>query len=76
MPRLRALRHAILLPQGDATLFAWGLLLCAAYYACGLLGLSTPQIGNNVSLIWPPAGLAFAALLRLGPRLWPAVALA
>ncbi|TXC65967.1 hypothetical protein FSC37_08445 [Piscinibacter aquaticus] len=26
-------------------------------------------------LVWPPAGLAFAALLRFGPRLWPAVAI-
>ncbi len=76
MPRLRTLRHAVLLPQGDAAAFGWALLLCASYYASGLLGLAAPQIGQNVTLIWPPAGLAFAALLRLGPRLWPAVAVA
>ncbi len=76
MTRLRTLRHALLLPQGDASALGWALLLCVGYYASGLLGLATPQVGQNVSLIWPPAGLAFAALLRLGPRLWPAVAVA
>jgi len=76
MLRLSSLRHAITLPQRDSMVLAWAVLLCAAYYASGLLGLATPQVGRNVSLIWPPAGLAFAALLRLGPRLWPAVALA
>ena len=40
----------------------------AAYYASGMFGLATPQIGAHVSLIWPAAGLAFAALVRLGPR--------
>ncbi|MGD9834939.1 MAG: MASE1 domain-containing protein, partial [Piscinibacter sp.] len=75
MTTLRALRRAALLPHGDATLLVWGLVLCAAYYATGLLGLAAPQLGEQVSLIWPPAGLAFAAMLRLGPRLWPAVAL-
>lgn len=75
MPTLRALRRAALLPHGDATLLVWGVVLCAAYYATGLVGLAAPQIGEQVSLIWPPAGLAFAALIRLGPRLWPAVAL-
>ncbi len=76
MPTLRALRRAALLPHGDVTVLVWGAVLCAGYYATGLLGLALPQIGEQVSLIWPPAGLAFAALLRLGPRLWPAVAIA
>ena len=75
MTTLRALRRATLLPGGDASVLVWALLLCAAYYATGLLGLAAPQLGEQVSLIWPPAGLAFAAMLRLGPRLWPAVAL-
>ncbi|WP_298824806.1 GGDEF domain-containing phosphodiesterase [uncultured Piscinibacter sp.] len=62
-------------PRPDASLLVWGMVLAAAYYATGLAGLASPQIGNQVSLIWAPAGLAFAALVRLGPRLWPAVVL-
>lgn len=45
------------------------------YYASGMFGLATPQIGAHVSLIWPAAGLAFAALVRLRPGMWPAVML-
>lgn len=75
MTALRALRRAALLAPGDATLALWGMVLCAAYVITGLFGLATPQIGEQVSLVWPPAGLAFAAMVRLGPRLWPAVAL-
>jgi diguanylate cyclase (GGDEF)-like protein/PAS domain S-box-containing protein len=71
--RLRPLAEAP--PWGVAAWLVWGLLLAAAYYASGMLGLAMPQIGQQVSLIWPPAGLAFAALVRLGPRLWPAVLL-
>ena len=75
MTSLQALRRAALLAPGDATLALWGTVLCAAYVITGLFGLATPQIGEQVSLVWPPAGLAFAALVRFGPRLWPAVAL-
>jgi signal transduction histidine kinase len=39
------------------------------------LGLQVATVGHSVTLVWPPTGLALAALL-LGPRsLWPAVAL-
>lgn len=76
MSRLRALRHAMPLPPGAGAAFGWAALLFLACCAGGLLGLATLQLGRNAALIWPPAGLAFAALLRLGPRLWPVVALA
>lgn len=71
--RLRPLAGAP--PWGGAAWLVGALVLAAAYYASGVLGLSMPQIGEHVSLIWPPAGLAFAALVRLGPGLWPAVVL-
>lgn len=50
---------------------ALGLLL--AYGAAGLLSLSAPQVGEQISLIWAPAGIALAMLIRFGPGLWPAV---
>lgn len=75
MPSLGLPRPVDAAPRPDAPTLVWGLLLAAAYYAAGLAGLATPQIGDQVSLIWAPAGLAFAAMVRLGPRLWPAVVL-
>ena len=47
------------------------LLLASSYAGLGFLCLSHPFAGTHISLIWAPAGLAFAALLRWGPRLCP-----
>ena len=49
--------------------------LAAVYYAAARLGLYFASIGQSVSLVWPPSGIAFAALALLGPRYWPGVAL-
>jgi PAS domain S-box-containing protein len=48
-------------------------LLAAVYYAAARLGLAYASIGHSVSLIWPPTGIAFAALTLLGYRYWPGV---
>ena len=48
-------------------------LLLVAYYLTGRVGLAAPQFGANVTLIWPPAGIALAALLRFGLGVWPGV---
>jgi diguanylate cyclase (GGDEF)-like protein/PAS domain S-box-containing protein len=56
----------------------WALRVCVvvlAYYLTGRLGLALPYIGSHISLIWPPAGIALAALLRWGPGMAPGVAL-
>ena len=45
----------------------------AAYYLGGRAGLALPQFGDHVTLIWPPAGIALAGLLRFGPGVWPGV---
>ncbi len=50
-------------------------LLAALYYLAAELGLSLSVVGESVSLIWPPTGLALAALLLFGRHLWPGVAL-
>lgn len=47
------------------------LLLAGGYAGLGFLCLSHPFAGTHISLIWAPAGLAFAALLRWGPWLCP-----
>jgi diguanylate cyclase (GGDEF)-like protein/PAS domain S-box-containing protein len=58
--------------------FVWGLNclgLALAYAAAGRLALAYPQLGAPISALWPPSGIALAALLRLSPSLWPGVLL-
>ncbi len=50
-------------------------VLAAVYFAAGTLGLSMAIMHGSVSLVWPPTGIALGALLLLGFRLWPGVAL-
>ncbi|HSO31411.1 MAG TPA: MASE1 domain-containing protein, partial [Labilithrix sp.] len=49
------------------------LVLALAYYLFARLGLRLAYVGSSVTLIWPPTGIAIAALLRLGPRCWPGI---
>ncbi len=51
------------------------LTLAALYFAAGKLGLLFSVGSMHVSLVWPPSGVALAALLLHGVRLWPGVAL-
>jgi integral membrane sensor domain MASE1 len=50
-------------------------LLAAGYYLAGLLGLSLAFLHPSASPVWPPSGIALAALLLYGRRLWPGVLL-
>jgi serine phosphatase RsbU (regulator of sigma subunit)/integral membrane sensor domain MASE1/anti-sigma regulatory factor (Ser/Thr protein kinase) len=45
------------------------------YIASGKLGLDLAFESHSVTAIWPPTGIALAALILGGYRLWPAVAL-
>ncbi len=51
------------------------LILCG-YLATALPSLNLQLTGATITLIWLPAGVALAALIRFGPGYWPAVALA
>lgn len=55
------------------------LSLCAAvslvYYLSGRLGLSLAFEQVGVSPVWPPTGIAIAAVLILGFRIWPGIML-
>jgi anti-anti-sigma factor len=46
-----------------------------AYAASGKLGLHFAHASTTVTAIWPPTGIALAALVLGGYRLWPGVAL-
>ena len=49
------------------------LALAALYFIAGKFGLSLAIIHPSASMVWPPSGLAFAAVLLWGYRLWPGV---
>ncbi|GAA3385634.1 MASE1 domain-containing protein [Streptomyces racemochromogenes] len=51
--------------------------VAAAYYLSGRLGLLCQVVveGSVVTPLWPPTGIALAALLWFGPRVWPGIAL-
>lgn len=48
----------------------------AAYLLGGKIGLMVPFTSGNVSAVWPAAGVAMAALLLVGYRVWPSIAAA
>jgi len=50
-----------------------GLVVFVAYVATGRLGLGLASVNPLASAIWPPTGIAIAALLLSGSRFWPAV---
>jgi len=47
--------------------------LTAAYLLTARLGLSFDPVAGFATLVWPPSGIALAALLIFGPRLWPGI---
>ncbi|MDX2426911.1 MAG: diguanylate cyclase [Cycloclasticus sp.] len=52
--------------------FWWkGPMLAVIYFLVAKLGLTFTVVTNNITLIWPPSGLALFALLVLGLRFWP-----
>jgi signal transduction histidine kinase len=47
--------------------------LAAVYIASARLGLMLDAVAGFATLVWPPTGIALAALLLLGYRVWPGV---
>src|SRR5688572_2392222 len=47
--------------------------LAAIYYFAARLGLRFAYINSSVTTIWPPAGIALAAFVLYGYRVWPAI---
>ena len=48
-------------------------VVAAIYYGAAKLGLSLAFINDSVSPVWPPTGVAIAAVLLFGYRIWPAI---
>jgi len=69
-------------PSNDSLRYRSSLVLLAqiaaialSYFALAKVGLSLAIIHTNVSPVWPPTGLAIAAVVILGYRVWPGILL-
>lgn len=50
------------------------LAVAALYYATARLGLLQQLVRGQVTPLWPPTGIAVAAMLLFGVRVWPGIA--
>ncbi len=50
------------------------IILAAGYTLTGIVGLSLAIQPGYATAVWPPSGIALAALLLWGPRVWPGIA--
>lgn len=50
-------------------------ILAAAYTLTGIVGLSLAIPPGYATAVWPPSGMALAALMLWGPRVWPGIAI-
>jgi diguanylate cyclase (GGDEF)-like protein len=48
-------------------------VLAMLYFVAGKLGLRLAFVNASATGVWPPAGIALAALLIVGYRAWPAI---
>jgi diguanylate cyclase (GGDEF)-like protein/PAS domain S-box-containing protein len=48
-------------------------LLALTYFVTAQIGLSLSLLEHSVTVFWPPSGIALAALLLYGYRLWPGI---
>ena len=48
-------------------------ILTVVYFIAGKFGLMLASLHASASPVWPPAGIALAAMLVLGYRAWPAI---
>jgi integral membrane sensor domain MASE1 len=68
-------------PLGAPGGFAWVIysakvaVIAAAYYGSAKVGLDLAFATSSVTAVWPPTGIALAALVLWGPSVWPGVAL-
>src|SRR5436309_14942253 len=65
-------------PAGaHGALRVWAGILGTAliYFAAAKVGFVFAFVAKQVTVVWPPTGIALAALLLLGPRSWPGITL-
>ncbi|HYL36322.1 MAG TPA: MASE1 domain-containing protein [Bryobacteraceae bacterium] len=47
--------------------------VAVAYFIAGKLGLRLAFIHQSATAVWPPTGIGLAAMLLLGPWIWPSI---
>lgn len=47
--------------------------LAAIYFVAAKLGLQLAFLNASATAVWPPTGIAIAAVLLIGPRIWPGI---
>ena len=50
------------------------LVLGIVYYLAARLSLELALVGENITPLWPPTGIALVGFLLFGRRQWPGVA--
>ncbi len=65
--------HAMI--PGSVRALVASVIVGAAYLVVGKFAIHLPILHSNVSPVWPPAGIALAAFLIFGYRIWPGVLL-
>jgi serine phosphatase RsbU (regulator of sigma subunit)/anti-sigma regulatory factor (Ser/Thr protein kinase) len=50
--------------------------VAGVYFVAAKLSLRLALVGESVTPLWPPTGIALVGFLWFGPRIWPGVALA
>jgi PAS domain S-box-containing protein len=64
------------LPTGKRTGYAGKVALVAGvYFGAAKFGLTLGFENSSITAVWPPTGIALAALLIWGYRVWPGIAL-
>lgn len=61
--------------RGYVRLTAEIVVVAAVYYGAAKLGLLQQLVRGQITPFWPPTGVAMTALLLLGRRIWPGIAL-
>jgi PAS domain S-box-containing protein len=60
-------------PEKKALRLALLVCLAATYFVAGKIGLMLASVHASATAVWPPTGIAMAALLVLGYRVWPGI---
>ena len=71
--QLKFTPHLVNRKYGYFSYLAEIIALFAVYFSTAKLGLSMDAVSRFATLIWSPSGIAAAALLLFGYRLWPAI---
>jgi signal transduction histidine kinase len=48
-------------------------VVAGVYYGAARAGLHLAYLNGSVTALWPPVGVGMAALVILGPRVWPGI---